>query len=289
MASPNSGDGQTGTVTLALADPLAVLVTKDGKPKAGVSVTWSSSGTGGSISNPTVTDGNGIAQSTWRLAQQAGQQTATAELDGADGSPISFTATANASTPVSLSKGPGDNQTQEAGSPFPDILQVKALDRFGNGVPGVQVNWAVTSGAVTLEVSSNSTGTAGVAGNAATAGASAGPAVVTATSFYGTATFNLTVTAGTLPVEIGDDFFRSTVNATQDPAIDTVGVGTTVQWTKSGVNQHHIVSTSGPVAFDSGLLKGGTGTGYSLTFNTAGDYTYQCAIHTTMTGEIVVQ
>jgi hypothetical protein len=289
MASPTSGDGQTGTVTLPLPDVLSVLVTKGGAPKSGVSVTWSSSGTGGSITNPTVTDDNGIARSTWRLAQQSGQQTATAVLDGADGSPITFTAIANASTPVSFTMGTGDGQSEPAGTPFPEVLSVIIRDRFGNGAPGINVNWTVTSGSVVLETASSSTGPGGLASVDATAGPIAGPAVVTGTSLYGSATFNLTVTGGVFPVEIGDDFFRSTVNATQDPAIDTVAVGTTVQWTKSGVDQHHIVSTSGPVAFDSGLLKGGTGTGYSLTFNTAGDYTYHCTVFTTMTGELVVQ
>jgi plastocyanin len=94
-APSQSGDLQTGAAGEALPNDLRVLVTSDGNPQSGATVTWST--TDGSVS-PTsnVTTANGIGATTWTLGPNAGTQTATATVTGATGSPQAFTATASA-------------------------------------------------------------------------------------------------------------------------------------------------------------------------------------------------
>jgi plastocyanin len=87
-------------------------------------------------------------------------------------------------------------------------------------------------------------------------------------------------------VNIGDDFFRNLANSTQ-PAVDTIGVGGTIAWTWVGAVNHSVQSTGVP-SFTSSTTKS-TGT-YLFTFNAAGTYTYNCAVHgNLMTGTVVVR
>ena len=96
-----SGDDQTGVVSRALAQPIRVIVTQDGEPLAGSTVTWAADGAGASVSPTTsTTDAQGIAFTTWTLGSAVGAQTARATLTGATGSPIQFSATATAAGPV---------------------------------------------------------------------------------------------------------------------------------------------------------------------------------------------
>lgn len=95
----SSGDGQTGTVGEALASGLQVVITRASEPETGVVVNWATAD-GGSLSPATTsTDADGVATSIWTLGPDAGTQTATATADGADGSPVSFTATAEDDAP----------------------------------------------------------------------------------------------------------------------------------------------------------------------------------------------
>jgi plastocyanin len=93
-ASP-SGDGQNGTVSATLANPLRVLVTQSGAAASGRAVNWSIAPATGEV-NPSnsVTDANGIAATTVTLPPIAGPATVTATSAGASGSPQSFTLTA---------------------------------------------------------------------------------------------------------------------------------------------------------------------------------------------------
>ena len=64
----------------------------------------------------------------------------------------------------------------------------------------------------------------------------------------------------------------------------TIPVGSAVQWTL--VNGTH-TTTSDTAVWDSGILP--TGNTFTFTFNTVGDYTYHCTIHSFMTGVVHVQ
>ena len=79
-----SGDEQTGPIELALGNPLRVLITREGAPVEGVDVDWEA-GQGGSISDETESDEDGIATAVWTLGPKMGNQAATAEIDDADG------------------------------------------------------------------------------------------------------------------------------------------------------------------------------------------------------------
>ena len=73
-------------------------------------------------------------------------------------------------------------------------------------------------------------------------------------------------------------------NMAFSPGTITVYVGTTVKWTNMDGVTHTV--TSDDNSFNSGNIPG-NGT-YSYTFNTAGTYSYHCAIHPGMTGEVKV-
>jgi plastocyanin len=75
------------------------------------------------------------------------------------------------------------------------------------------------------------------------------------------------------------------VNFAFSPATLNVQVGRTVTWTNQDSTTHRVASDSG--VFDSGnLVQSAT---FSYTFNNAGTFAYHCAIHTYMTGNIVVK
>jgi plastocyanin len=98
-APTSSGNGQTGVVGEELSSGLRVLITRASEPESGVDVDWAT-GNGGSLAPATsTTDADGIATTTWTLGPQPGPQTATATADGAEDSPVSFTATAEDVSP----------------------------------------------------------------------------------------------------------------------------------------------------------------------------------------------
>lgn len=113
-----SGDQQTGPVDVALGNPLRVLITRDGEPVEGVNVDWAA-GQGGSLTEEAESDADGIASAVWTLGPEIGTHSATAAIDGADGSPLTYTATATDGTgpppgPTVQVLGPPTNQFDPA-------------------------------------------------------------------------------------------------------------------------------------------------------------------------------
>lgn len=288
--APN-GDGQTGTVATPLTDSIKVLVTEGGLPKAGATVTWSSTAAG-SVLSPTssVTDAQGLTASRFTLGQVAGAQTAQARLSGATGSPVTFNETATPGPATAFTKNAGDGQSAAINAVYAAPVSVKVADQFGNGIAGVTVNWAVQSGDATLGAATSNTSAAGVATVTVTAGATPGAVVVRATNgaVAGNLDFNLTVTLPPVLVTVGNTFFRSNNNNTQDPAVDTVVVGQPVRWNNTGGT--HTVRSQGAPSFPSSGNLAGSGTSYTFTFTNVGTYQYDCAIHgSAMTGRVVVE
>jgi len=119
----------------------------------------------------------------------------------------------------------------------------------------------------------------------------AGSATITATSEGKSGSAAITVTVSVpanATVSVGDVFFKSVHNNTQNPAVDTIPVGGTVAWTWVGTAAHSVASTGAP-GFTSSATQTGVGRAYSFTFTTAGTYTYECAVHgAAMTGRVVV-
>ena len=293
-----SGNEQHGRAGEVLVDPIVVRVTSDGNAVPGVTVNWSAPAPSGEIVPDSVaTDANGMASAIWMLGTAAGAQTAQAAVSGAIGSPVSFSAAALAAAAATLAKAPGtsgDNQEGEINSLLITPLQAQVTDEFGNPVPGVDVSWAA-SGA-TVSAPTGLSDEAGISEVGVTLGSTAGPVTITAAAagLVGSPLiFNATVVEpvpvpATASVSVGNNFFRSNRNSTQNAAVDTVQVGGTVTWTWVPAAIVHSVDSDGSPGFTDSPLQ--TGPSYEFTFPTPGTYQYTCAAHPGgMTGRIVVR
>ncbi|HEX2250730.1 MAG TPA: Ig-like domain-containing protein [Gemmatimonadales bacterium] len=288
-ASSNSGDAQTGTVAQPLSILLQVVVTEGGAPKAGATVTWSTTAPGGSL-QPTapITDAAGAASATWTLGTVSGSQTAQAALSGASGSPVTFTATAAPGAAVELEKVSGDDQRGPVGTQLPAPLIAKVSDQFGNGVPGVVVTWEASEGTVSApEVPTDAAGASAVT---VTLPQTVGPIRITAAADVPTGspqayTAEATETSNTAEVSV--------VNNSFNPSTITVAAGTTVTWTWAPTARDHNVTPDGSEPARSGDLIDGPAI-YSYQFNTPGTYRYYCELHGSpggvgMAGTVTVQ
>lgn len=284
-----SGDNQSGTVGDGLANPFCVLATEDGVAKSGVAVGWSTPSGGSMSSANTNTSADGTACSTLTLGHVSGAQTAVATASGSTGSPLTFNATATADVATDLQKNGGDLQTGVINTVLATPVSVKAVDQFGNGVPNVAVDWAVTSGTAGLLPVNGNTNALGISSSTVTIGGTVGPIVITGTSngLNGSPqTFNLTAAPTPLVVTVANFSFTSVHNGTSNPAIDTIPVGGAIKWNWAGGS--HGIESLGPQHFTNSSI--GTGLTYIVTFNAAGTYNYQCLVHLSlMTGTIVVQ
>jgi plastocyanin len=279
-----SGDAQSGIVAAALPAPLAVLITQDGVPVEGRSVTFTPSGGSGTVApSPVLTDVNGVASATWTLGQVSGARAVTVSSPGVTGGPLHFTATALPGPPsLALASG-GQGQVQEAGMSFPVLLTARVQDGFGNGIAGMTVHWTVTAGPGTVGGPTSVTGAGGGAVMGVTAGGTAGTISVIAvadTLPADTIAFSLTVTPIASVVTVGNNFFS--------PDTVTIPVGGAIRWSWTG-GPHNVTPETGPATFP-GSATLGAGSSYGpLVFDVAGTYTYQCTIHANMVGTIKVQ
>src|SRR5437870_2725522 len=160
------GDGQTGVVRATLPSALALEVVDAGnRPMAGVTVTFAVTLGGGSLSNPSgPTDGSGLTTIQWTLGTTPGQlQLVQASLAGTSVSPATFSATATAGPPASVTKLGGDGQTAATNNPVSTPPSVQVSDSYGDHVPGVTVTFAATGGGGTVSGGATQTDANGVA------------------------------------------------------------------------------------------------------------------------------
>lgn len=81
--------------------------------------------------------------------------------------------------------------------------------------------------------------------------------------------------------------FVSAHDGSQNPAVTSITVGSTVTWTWTGGLQHSVRSTGTTSFASSQTMSSGS---YSVTFNTPGTYHYDCAVHgSAMSGTVIVQ
>src|SRR5207245_1525201 len=107
--------------------------------------------------------------------------------------------------------------------------------------------------------SSNNPSVATVSSSGLVTGVAAGSATITATSEGKSGAAAITVTAPVVAaatVSVGDIFFKSDHNGTQNPAVDTIPVGGTVAWNWVGTLSHGIQSTGSPSFTSSATLTG---------------------------------
>ena len=185
------GNQQAGNPGETLPTPLTVQVTDaNGAVLTGVPLTWSvttGSGALSNVSSSTNSQGQGTATLTF------GSTVGPVEVKVTAGT-ISATFNLTINAPVtSIKVVSGGNQSAAQSAPFASPLVFQVVNSAGNGVPGILVNFAVTSGTATL---SSATGTTDQSGNVSitvTAGATAGPVVVTAAAGAFSTTANLTI------------------------------------------------------------------------------------------------
>jgi hypothetical protein len=153
------GDGQTALENSTLPTQLrATVVDALGNAVAGVTVTFTIQG-GGTLNDSTVnTNAQGHALVTWTLGSSANNQSVTATAGALN---TTFTATAVSASSLVITKYVGDGQTALVGYAT-NIRPAVRVTTFGtsNGVPGVNVTFAVTGGGGSVQ------GTATVATNA---------------------------------------------------------------------------------------------------------------------------
>lgn len=284
-----SGDGQTAAVASALPNPLRVLVTENGSPVAGRSVTWTASA-GSSVTSPATTDASGIATTQWTLGQTAQGYTASASLSGASGSPVNFTATATPGPAANLSKVSGDAQTGVVNTMLTDPLVSRVTDQFNNPVSGTGVTWQVTGGTATVNPASSTTGATGQAQTIVTLGGTAGAITIQAVSTgLSGSPLSYTATSNALPTQV-------TVQVTNNqftPSTITIAAGGTVTWDWAANAVTHNVAPDATEPVRSGNPVNGPNT-YQYTFNTPGTYQYYCEVHgapglSGMSGTVTVQ
>jgi hypothetical protein len=147
MSPVSPTDGQSAMIGTALPRPLQVQVMSDGSPVGnGVAVTWRASA-GTIVPATSATDGTGIASAVWTLGTEPGPMTATSTIAGAQGSPVSFRATAVPPRLTATAVGNSSSQTGVVGTALAAPLRIQV--QFG-GVPqaGVSVHWSTPSGSV---------------------------------------------------------------------------------------------------------------------------------------------
>jgi hypothetical protein len=141
------GDGQAGGIGAPLGGQVRVQARdRLGAAVAGQAVTFTVSTGGGSVSSATVVTGSdGTASTTWTLGA-AGANTLTATLPGAPASQVVFNATAVTTLAGSISIAAGGFQAAMEGASVPVAPAVRVETASGSAMPGVTVNFTVTSG-----------------------------------------------------------------------------------------------------------------------------------------------
>jgi filamin/ABP280 repeat protein len=164
------GNNQSGTVGQPLGDSLVVKVTDtERRAVSGVEIVFVAPDGATITPNDTVRTGtNGQAAVAYTLSTIAGQQMVqarAARIVPATSASATFMASAEPEGAVALVAAGGDRQRGEVATVLPESLAVRAVDRFGNGVPRVEVAWEAKGGG---DVSPGSV-TTGADGRAATA------------------------------------------------------------------------------------------------------------------------
>jgi hypothetical protein len=201
-----AGDNQNGAVGLPLATQPRVRVSDQyGNAKAGITVTWTITAGGGSVSPASTTTGaTGETATTWTLGSALGANGLQASAGA--GINVTFGATGVAGgTPTNIAMLVGDNQTALAGFATNIRPAVVVTDAAAQPVSGVQVVFtpsgggSVTAGTVTT----NAQGIAQVGSWTPNGVAGGGTLAVSVTGFPAlTASFTATAAAPAYNIEI---------------------------------------------------------------------------------------
>ena len=174
-----SGDNQSQVIHLPLKQPLvASVVDRFGNPVSGVTVTWSTTGTGGPSAPSSITNAAGEATVTYTVGGVVGTEIVSATV--ANIGKADFTVHATASTPSGIVALSGGGQSVPPNSPLTEPLVVVVTDPDGNPVAGAGVTWSGTN-FTTFTNSHTTTDADGKTSVIPTLGAIFGPTTITAT------------------------------------------------------------------------------------------------------------
>jgi hypothetical protein len=163
----SSGSPQSAQIGAAFTAPLVAVVTANGVPVNGASVTFTAPGSGASgtfASNSTATetdttDANGLATSSvFTAGTVAGAYTVTATLSGV-AQPANFSLTNTAGAATTLSVSSGSPQYAVFSTAFALPLVALVVDAGSNPVSGVSVTFTAPASGASGTFASNSTAT----------------------------------------------------------------------------------------------------------------------------------
>jgi protocatechuate 3,4-dioxygenase beta subunit len=196
ILSPVGGNNQSSLVATSLPTALTVRATNFSGPLSGVPITFTDGGRGGTFSKKFVkTDSTGSASSTYTNPTKSGIVNITAVSPNF--AQATFTETAIPGTATALVAASGSNQRARVTRALPLLVVAKALDVYGNGVPGVAVSFADQGTGGSFSPASVITDSAGKAKTSYTTSTNVGAVVLTASSTGLTqVSFSETVTAG---------------------------------------------------------------------------------------------
>jgi len=149
-----SGNDQKGAAGQPLANPFVVKVTDANEiPVPATAVTFAVTAGGGKLSGtqPVLTNTAGEARTVLTLSTTQALNKVEARAQGLTGSPVLFSATAQAGNPKNLAKVAGDAQSGSGGQILPNPIQVKVTDNLGTVVPNHPVTFTVTAGAGSVD------------------------------------------------------------------------------------------------------------------------------------------
>lgn len=289
-----SGDG--GTSPVAGTRTLRVKATDaGGDPVRGVAVSWAAAAGSGSVDTAaSTTDTAGIALATWTLDTIAGVQHATATAAGLDGSPLTFSVTAQPGAPsTARSTLVVDPTSILANGSATATVTVRLKDRYGNdvGASGGTVALSTTAGslsAVTDHDDGSYTATL-------TAPSAAGPATVSGTLAGSALAASATVhfTAGGAAKFVVTGSTTQTAGASQTITITALDADGNTATGYSGVESvvlgGAVASPAGraPTASDSAGAAVAFGTGTALRFS-GGVATTSVVLYAAETADLAV-
>ena len=183
--------------------------------------------------------------------------------------------------PAVVASASGNSQTGDIDTALPDPITVR-VTRDGAAVSGTSVNWTVTAGGGSASPTTSTTDAGGQASTTWTLGSTVGAQTLEASVAGATGSPVMFFATGEDPVPpsaaavtVQDNSFN--------PNSTRLATGGTVTWTWAGSNPHNVTFTSGS---NSTTQTGGT---FMRTFATEGTFSYQCTIHSGMTGTVEVE
>ncbi len=263
----NSPLTQNGTAGLPAGSPPSVKVTDaNGNPVAGVAITFSVAGGGGSILpvTPVTTNASGIATlSQWVLGTVAGGNTVTASAAGLTPSSLTFTSSGAAGAAAQLQVQTEPSSSAQSGVALAVQPAVRLADIFGNAV--------TTSGTVVTAALASGSGTLGGTLTASTVG---GVANFTNLAVTGpTGSYTIRFTSGSLTpdtsavVTIGAGVATKLAMITQ-PSATAVNAVALVQQPTVQVQDAAGNPVAGVVSVTAAILTGGGALGGTATVST---------------------